>query len=279
MHKIIAVIFDFDDTLSSDSTTGFLQSLGIDTKRFWGTENKQLLDSGWDPIPAYMYQMIEWSNKQKPENRITRKKIEAFGGNVRLFSGVQRLFGNLTKIVTAIDPTFTVEFYIISSGIGDLIRHCKIAKYMKDIFASDFEYLRTGEICYSKKVVSFTDKTRYIFQISKGLIGETYRNKPFEVNRKIENRNLHIPLCNMIFIGDGYTDVPCFSLLNKNQGTAFAVYDKANNEKKYKAWGFIEDGRVKNLHSGNYSKGSDLLNSIEMSISSIITKSKNAYIG
>jgi hypothetical protein len=279
MNKMIAIIFDFDDTLAHDSTTDFLSSFGIDTKMFWSSENKKLIEAGWDPIPAYMYQMIEWSRNQNNGNKITKKKIESFGKNVRFFEGVQRLFGHLSDFVEKNDSDFKVEFYVVSSGIGDLIRHSKIAKHFKDVFASDFHYNEMGEICYPKKIVSFTDKTRYIFQISKGFVGRDYYNKPFEVNRKIESSQIRIPLCNMIFIGDGYTDVPCFSLLNKNRGTAFAVYDKANKEKKYKAWGFIEDGRVKNLHSVNYTKASDLISSIEMSIGSIITKAKNAYMG
>ncbi len=279
MNKTIAVIFDFDDTLAHDSTSDFLASLGIDTEQFWGIENKKLIESGWDPVPAYMFQMIQWSNRQADGSKITRKKIESFGKNVRLFDGTQRVFGKLKEYVAKTDPDFAVEFYIISSGLGDLIRNTKIAHHMTDVFASDFHYSDTGEICFPKKIVSFTDKTRYIFQISKGLVGENFRNKPFDVNKKVEPADLCIPLNRMIFIGDGYTDIPCFSLLSKNGGIAFAVYDRENKEKKHKAWGFIEDGRVKTLHSANYTKGSDLISAIEMSLGSIISKVNNAYLG
>ena len=148
---------------------------------------------------------------------------------------------------------------------------------MSDIFTSEFYYNEAGEIECPKKVVSYTDKTRYIFQISKGIIGPDYYNKPFAVNKKVDPAELRIPLHNMIFIGDGLTDVPCFSLMNHNRGIAFAVYDQSNEEKKHKAWGFIEEGRVKNLHSTNYKKDSDLLNSIEMAIGGIMTKIKGAY--
>lgn len=277
MHKTIAVVFDFDDTLAHDSTTDFLVSLGVNTKIFWGVENKKLLDDGWDTVPSYMYQMIEWSKNQVPEKRITKKKLEAFGKKVHFFDGVQSFFTKLSEFVKKTDPTFTVEFYIISSGLGDLIKNCKIAKYMNDIFTSDFHYNNSGEIECPKKVVSYTDKTRYIFQISKGLIGSEFYNQPFAVNKKVDASNLRIPLHNMIFIGDGLTDVPCFALLNQNRGIAFAVYDQGNEEQKHKAWGFIEEGRVRNLLTVNYKKGSDLLNSVEMAIGGIITKAKGAY--
>ena len=236
-----------------------------------------MLDEGWDPIPAYMVQMIRYSQKQSAERRITREKIESFAQNIRFYDGVTRMFKSLTDFVAKTDDAFRLELYIISSGIGDMIRNSKIAKSTADIFASDFAYNAQGEIEFPKKVVSFTDKTRYIFQISKGLVGEEYRNKPFEVNNKIDSSALRIPMENIVFIGDGYTDVPCFSLLKKNNGTAFAVYDKDNPEKMHKAWRFVDDGRVKNLHSVNYRKGSDLMSSIEMSIHNIIMKNKFGY--
>ena len=89
MQKTIAVVFDFDDTLVHDSTTDFLESLGVDTKTFWRVDNKKLLDDGWDTVPSYMHQMIEWSKSQGTEKRITKKKLEAFGKKVHFFDGVQ----------------------------------------------------------------------------------------------------------------------------------------------------------------------------------------------
>lgn len=279
MNKNIAIIFDFDDTLAHDSTSSLLKSMGVDLNTFWQIENKKLIDNCWDAVPAYMYQMIRLSHSQPINNKITRKKIESYAKNIIFFDGVTRLFKYLRDFSAKHDSSFNIEYYIISSGLGDLITKTKIAKYMKDIFASDFSYNEEDEIEFPKKIVSYTDKTRYIFQISKGFVGSDYKNKPFEVNKKVDANKLAIPLSNIIFIGDGFTDIPCFSLLSQSGGTALAVYDRENIEKKYKAWSFIEDGRVKNLHSTNYKKGSDLVNSIEMSILSIINKSKTAYQG
>jgi phosphoserine phosphatase len=277
--KTIALIFDFDDTLAHDSSTDYLESLGVDTRDFWGAANKGLIDSGWDPVPAYMYQLVRYSQAQAPGQRITQKSLEAFAPRVRFFDGVTTLFSRLEEFMKKNGDGAKLEFYCISSGLGDLIRQSRIAGHFTDIFASDFAYNAEGEIDFPKKVVSFTDKTRYIFQISKGLIGPEYRNKPFDVNKKIPGKDLRIPLSDMIFIGDGFTDVPCFSLLSKSGGTALAVYDRENQEKKQKAWGFIEDGRVKNMHSANYKKGSDLMDSIEACIHSILTRARTAYIG
>jgi phosphoglycolate phosphatase-like HAD superfamily hydrolase len=277
LNKNLAVVFDFDDTLAHDSTTDFLATLEVDLATFWGVENQKLIEAGWDPVPAYLYQMVQLSQKGGPETLITQKKLRDFGPKVRFYPGVPELFGHLRAFLAGIDSSFRLEFYVISSGLGDLIRATPIAGEFSDIFASDFHYGPDGGILFPKKMVSFTDKTRYLFQISKGQVGPDFVNKPFEVNRKV--RELALPLSQMIFIGDGMTDVPCFSLLAKSGGTAFAVYDRQKTDKRSRAWGFVEDGRVKNLHSANYQKDSDLVGSIEMSLQSLVQKIKFGYRG
>jgi 2-hydroxy-3-keto-5-methylthiopentenyl-1-phosphate phosphatase len=262
----IALIFDFDDTLAPDSTSSFLESIGIDTKDFWGRKVKTLLDSDWDPIPAYLYKMMEES---KAGNTITKEKLKSFGKKIEFNEGVKRFFGYIKSTFEKKYPEVTIEYYLISSGIGDIIRHTEIAKHFTHIWASEFDYAKNGEIIFPRKIVSFTDKTRYLFQVSKGIIGEKAYSNAFEVNKKVPDDKLRIPFSHMIFTGDGYTDIPCFSMIKKNGGIAFGVYDKTHRDKFGRAWGFIEEGRVNNLHSANYKKGSDLCNSIEMGLESI----------
>lgn len=265
MKDIIAVIFDFDDTLAEDSTTAFLESIGIDTYDFWKVKVQALLNDEWDPIPAYLYQMLKESKEGKV---ITKEKLSSFAKDISFFKGVHKLFSNLQKMAEEHED-IELEFYLISSGIGDVIRSSKIAKNFKEIFSSEFEYNKKGEIVFPKRVVSFTDKTRFLYSISKGFIGSEYRNKPFEVNRKIEKETYRIPFANMIFVGDGYTDIPCFSLLKKMKGTTIGVYDPHNKSKWENAWEFVEDNRTSNLVPADYTKGSALMNSLEMAINAI----------
>jgi 2-hydroxy-3-keto-5-methylthiopentenyl-1-phosphate phosphatase len=265
----IALIFDFDDTLAPDSTSSFLESIGIETKSFWGSTVKQLLDEDWDPIPAYLYKMLEES---KAGNVITKEKLRAFGKKIEFNDGVKRFFPYIKTAFEKKYPDVQIEFYLISSGIGEIIRHTSVAKYFTHIWASEFAYGKNGDIIFPKKIVSFTDKTRYLFHISKGIIGDKAHANPFDVNKKVAEDKLRIPFTNMIFTGDGYTDIPCFSMIKKSGGIAFGVYDRAHRDKFGRAWGFIEEGRVTNLHSANYKKGSDLCNSIEMALESICRK-------
>ncbi|MFN3402631.1 MAG: HAD family hydrolase [Cytophagaceae bacterium] len=269
----IAVIFDFDDTLAPDSTSSFLEHMGVNVPEFWKKKVQPLLDDDWDPIPAYLYMMIEESNSGKIPP-ITRAELESFGSKISFHKGVAGMFKRLEDHVRQIYSDTDIEFYLISSGIGDILRNTAISKNFKDIWASDFSYDQNDKIKFPKKIVSFTDKTRYLFHIAKGLTGPKFRGKPFDVNKKVDISKLKVPTDHMIFVGDGYTDIPCFSLIKKGGGYAFGVYDNENRDKWGRAWGFIEEGRVTSLYSANFSEKSDLSNSLLMAIDSIANRIK-----
>jgi len=263
--KNLAIIFDFDETLVEESTSALIESLGIDVNNFWTVEVNKLIKQDWDPIPAYMYKLIEYS-LNNDNKKITKQLLQQHAKKLNYKPGVTSFFNNIKKKISEIDSQANLDFFIISSGIGEIIRNSDIAGNFTDIWASDFEYHNNGEIIFPKKVLSFTDKTRYIFQISKGMFGEKYRGKPYIVNQKITEEAYHIPIENMIYIGDGLTDVACFSLINKYKGSTFAVYDASNTQAFGKAWKFIKDKRVNNLLSANFTEGSDLFNNILMAL-------------
>ncbi|RMH60428.1 MAG: haloacid dehalogenase-like hydrolase [Zetaproteobacteria bacterium] len=281
MQERIAVIFDFDDTLGPDSTSGYLRNAGIeDVEGFW-REVGQMMQDGWDPVPAYLYHMIEaaQAGRMRP---MTRESLRAWGRKLPLFPGVERLFGYLRGVAREANARVTLEFYLISSGIGDILREMPIAHEFTDIWASEFHYDGEGRAVTAKRIISFTDKTRYVFQVQKGIIGKDTRSKPFAVNRRVPPDQLRIPLSQMIFVGDGYTDIPCFSLIKQNGGIPIAVYDQKHMEKWGNAFQFVTDGRVSNLHSANYRDGSDLVNFLTMAVRSLcerIAVAANSYQG
>jgi hypothetical protein len=274
MQNIVAVIFDFDDTLAPDSTSSFLERQGFNVKAFWKSVDPLLAD-GWDTVPAYMFRMLQESQKRTTKP-FTKKNFETHGRSLKPFAGVTTIFNRIRKNVASICPAAEVEFYVISSGILTTLRASKLAKHFTEMWASDFHYGPNGEIVFPKSIVSFTDKTRYLFQISKGITGEATRGKPFEVNRKHDPSRLRIPLNNMVYVGDGYTDIPCFSLLKKYNGIPIGVYDRKNREKWGRAWGFTEDGRVSNLVPADYGKSSALADSLLMATEAIAQRIKLA---
>ena len=271
MTSKIAVIFDFDDTLAPDSTSAFLQSLNVDVQDFWRQRVDALIQKDWDPIPAYLFQMIE-ASRNGAHGPITRERLQKWGAQVCFYAQAPTIFDRLRNLASKLNPDIQLHFYLISSGISDILKNTPIAHHFTDIWACDFHYDQNEQIAFPKKVVSFTDKTRYIFQIAKGLVGDAFRNQPFAVNRKISPHSLRIPFDQMIFVGDGYTDIPCFSLVRKAGGIAIGVYDNDDREKWGRAWGFIEDERVSNLVPADYSEKSALSNSLAMALESLVRR-------
>ncbi|MDP1836751.1 MAG: HAD family hydrolase [Chlamydiales bacterium] len=268
MSNNIAIIFDFDDTLAPDSTTGYLRSQGVDMHKFWKEDVQQLIDQDWDPIPAYLHRMIELS-KNGDIPPITAESMKAWAKSITYYPGVLEIFDRLRNYAKKNYPLLNLEFYLISSGVGSILRETSIAHHFQDIWSCDFAFDANGGISFPKRIVSFTDKTRYIFHIAKGIFGERSRGRPFDVNRKIDSHDLRIPSNQMIFVGDGYTDIPCFALIRKGGGIAIGVYDTNNMDKWGRAWGFIEQQRVSNLVPADYSDRSALSNSLIMAVESM----------
>lgn len=269
MSDVIALIFDFDDTLAPDSTSGFLEHIGVEPASFWKDKVDPLLfQQDWDPVPAYLYQLIQLSHSGT-YGLITQQRLQEWGARLELHDGVTTLFQRLRKALRAEQPQVQLEFYLISSGIGDVLRATLIAHEFTEIWASEFIYGAGGGIVFPRRIVSFTDKTRYLFHIQKGLIGREFRYKPFEVNRKVPEDRLRVPFEQMIFVGDGYTDIPCFSLIRGAGGFAFGVWDPKHRHKRSRAWGFIEEGRVSNLNQARYGAEAELYQWLEEAVMSL----------
>jgi phosphoserine phosphatase len=249
----VAVVFDFDGTIAPDSTSGFLRYRGADAERFWKVDVQARMNEGWDPVPAYLYEL--W--KLSAASPITKSDFVDFGRVMSFYEGVPGLFERLENHASSAYPGMGVEFYIISSGIGEILRATAIAGRFVDIWASDFHYDESGALEFPRNIVSFTDKTRYLFGLSKGFVGEGFLGKPFEVNRRIPFEEIRIPLDQIVFVGDGYTDVPCFHLVRKNGGIAIGVFEKGR-EKSGVGLSLLEDDRVSDLVEADYREGSGL---------------------
>ncbi len=271
MSTKIAVVFDFDDTLAPDSTSGFLERIGVDVDAFWSQRVKRLLADHWDPMPAYLYEMIVESRSRESSDRITRERLREWGGRIEFFPGVKEIFAALREEAKAIDAAIEVEFYLISSGIGEILRATEIAHEFTDIWACDFHYGEGGEIVHPRNVVSFTEKTRFVFQISKGLVGAQARANIAEVNRKMRG-GFAIPFEQMVMVGDGQTDVPCFSLIKRYGGAAIGVCDPEVPSKWEKARWLVTDDRVESMCAADYHAGGGLHRTLHKAVKEIAQK-------
>lgn len=267
-QNIIAVVFDFDDTLTDESTTALIESFGVDASDFWGNKAKRLIDAGWDPTPAYLKLLLDNVGDGKPFGKLTNEKLREFGSKLKFYPGIPKLFSDLHKSVAAhalSNPG--VEFYVVSSGIEEIIRGSSIAKDLSGIWGCQFAEER-GQIKHLKKIISFTEKTKHLFEINKGLMGQGFG--PYAVNEKVEAAERRVPFENMIYVGDGFTDVPCFSLLERFGGIGFGVFDPKKLDSPKKAWEkLLTPKRVLSMNAPKYRSTDELGSLLRAAVKSI----------
>jgi phosphoserine phosphatase len=267
-QNIIAVVFDFDDTLTDDSTTALITSVGIDAADFWGTKAKALLDAGWDPTPAYLKLLLDSVGDGRPFGKLTNARLREFGAKLRFYPGLPRLFKDLRESVALHSLSKPgIEFYVVSGGLEEIIRGSSIAKDLSGMWGCQFAE-EAGQIRYLKKVVSFTEKTKHLFEINKGLIGDSVG--PYAVNEKLEAPERRVPFENMIYVGDGLTDVPCFSLVERFGGTAFGVFDPKKLDSPKKAWEkLLAPHRVTSMNAPKFRKKDELGSLLRVAVKSV----------
>jgi len=208
----IAIICDCDDTLAPDTTAQLLTANGIDPHEFYTGRVADLVNQGYDPAIAYLNEII----RVLPS--LTRDRIIEIGASLRLYPGIPNIFRELE---TEIQENYRNEgihlrVYIVSGGIKDLIQASPLGEVVDKIWGCNFDYDATGKVAAIKNVVSFTEKTRFLFNIQKGLCGIEYDNQPYAVNMFIPADQRLVPYKHMIYLGDGPSDIPCMSIINAN---------------------------------------------------------------
>lgn len=269
VHNVIAILFDCDGTLCPDTTDFLLHKMGIDVKEFW-KEITTMVQSGWDPQLAYITKVVELN--QMKNLGITNSKLREIGSEIEFYLGIPDAFKELTDFISQTkdftETGIVLRYYVISSGIEEIIRGSKIAQYVNDIFGSRFENdPQTWLIKCPKAVISFTDKTRYVWAIHKGISGDELRRAPYSVNDVVKEEDRPVPFSNMIYVGDGPSDIPCFSMIKRNEGIGIGVYSSSAAKKGYElARG---DRTTLGPFLADYRKGTDLRRALENAINDI----------
>jgi phosphoserine phosphatase len=263
IHETLAVVFDFDDTLLPDSTTQLLRKYGINPKKFWTKDVRALIRSGFDPSLAWLKLLVDNVGRGKPLGEITKESLREFGRTLDqdFYPGIPELFEDLRALVKK-SKVGEIEFYIVSGGLQDIIEGSKVIRnsHFSGIYACDIaEDESTGLIRHVKRCVTFTEKTKYLFEINKGIDPKRGRINPYLVNKNVDISKRRIPFQNMIYVGDGLTDIPCFSLLKKLSGTAFGVFDPERSKSARRALvEFLKPDRVISVHAPRYRRNDEL---------------------
>ena len=246
-HTTIAIVADCDDTLAPDTTGQLLKLCGVDSADFFRNRAGPLVKDGWDPSLAYMHGMVELARNEGPLSALTQEQIKELAKRLSFYPGVPECFGSIKREVEG-NPLFRavgirVEVYVISGGIAELLRASILADAAHYVWGCDFAYDERGVIAFPKNVISFTDKTRFLYMIQKGKVGPAFDGQPYAVNDLMTEEERLVPFSNMVYLGDGPSDVPCMSLLQSMGGFVIGVMSAANPAKTW-ALGY---GRRTNL--------------------------------
>ena len=245
---IVAIIYDFDNTLSTKDMQEFtfIPALGMTPDEFWSLCDKTAHQLNMDHILAYMYLMTTMS---KAKNiHLSADVLRQMGKDVQFFDGVRDWFARINAYGARLG--LEVRHYIISCGLKPMIEGCDIASEFYNIFACDYVYDENGEPTWPSVAINYTSKTQFLYRINKGVedVGEHKK-----LNMYMPTSERSVPFENMVYIGDGLTDVPSMKLTRTRGGYAIGVYTRPED-----APYLVDQSRVDFYVKSDYTEGSDM---------------------
>lgn len=262
---IIALMYDFDKTLSTKDMQEytFIPMVNMTPQEFWDSSNKLSKEQKMDKILAYMYTMLRKADQN--DVSIQRKTFTECGRSIKFFPGLDSWFERINEYGKVWGAT--VEHYIISSGLKEIIEGSPIGHEFKEIYGCEYYYDSNGVAKWPATVVNYTSKTQYLFRINKGVLDVSDDDA---VNEMTPEDERPIPFRNMIYFGDGLTDIPCMKLVQVNGGKSIAVCDSNNVKSVENAKQLLLDGRVNYAEVADYREGSDLENLVKKIIKGMV---------
>lgn len=262
MANIIAVIWDCDKTLID----GYMQDpifaeYKVNPSDFWKEvnaapaelSNKHHIRVNSDTY--YLNRFIKCAHEGVFPG-LNNGKLREYGKQQKFYPGIPEIFrytkGMLDKSYS--EYGIQVEHYIVSTGFAEVIRGSELMPYVDGIWGCELLDApdESGAPVLSEIVYTIdnTTKTRAIFEINKG-IGKL---DGIDVNSKIPRDMRRVQFENMIYIADGPSDIPAFSLVNQNGGSTFAIYPKGDMKAMRQVEQMRADGRVDMYAEADYSK-------------------------
>ena len=225
-QDVIAIICDCDGTLCPDTSDRLVRQLGLESEDFWKRQVGGLVEDGWDPPLAYLNQLLV-SCRQPGVGELSLERLNAVGAGVEFYPGALDFVPRLRSLLAAnpdyAEANVTVEWFIVSSGIEAVLRATPLSGGADEIFGCAFDYGDDGTAVAVKRTVTFTEKTKFIHAINKGISGAELRRNPYRVNDAMAMADRRIPFENMVYVGDGPSDIPCFSMIRNLGGKAIGV--------------------------------------------------------
>ena len=262
----IAIVYDFDGTLSPQPMQEYtvLPSLRIAPKEFWNEVSREAKDSNSERMLVYMRLLLE--KAESKSIHIGRKDLATLASNIVYFPGVETWFDRINDFVGVQGKGRTkVQHYIISAGMKEILDGISIKKYFSNIYASEYSFNHHGVATFPKQLITDTIKTQFLFRINKGK-----QKLSQNINRHMPEHERPIPFSNIIYIGDGLTDVPSMTVTRLNGGQAIAVYKKNSVKGKKVCRELLAADRVHFIAPADYSQNSVLENRMKLLLKFVI---------
>lgn len=251
---VVAMLYDFDKTLCTKDMQEytFIPNVKMTAKEFWGEVNRLSTKNKMDGVLTYLYFMLE--RARATHRSIRREEFVRLGADLKLYRGVEEWFDHMNRIGE--EAGVTIEHFILSSGLREIIEGASIFRHFKEVFACEFLYDENGVACWPKNVVNYTTKTQFLFRINKGILDIS---DDVGVNKYIPEDDRPVPFRNMIYIGDGMSDVPCMRLVKLYGGYSIAVYPAGKKEKVEE---LLLHERVNSIAPADYREGTELFKTV-----------------
>ncbi len=288
-QNTIACIWDFDKTLIPEyMQSPLFRRYGIDEANFWAETNgliEQYRSRGYHLAGelGYLNHLLTYT-LAGPLAGLNNKILFDCGADIKFYPGLPEFF-NRAKAFVQEKPEYqkheiSLEHYVVSTGIAQMVRGSAIAKHIDGVWACEFienplqpGFLKQNEMALEAAseisqigmVIDNTGKTRAIFEINKG----TNKNPAIDVNSKMQSEDRRIPLQNMIYIADGPSDVPSFAVVKGGGGRAYAVYNPEKPEEFAQNDRLLQSGRIHGYGPADYRETSSTTQWLRMHLHQI----------
>ena len=265
-QNTIALVYDFDGTLSPQPMQEYtlLPKLGIKPKEFWSRVDRESAETISEKMLVYMRLVLELAQERRV--KISRRDFRAMAKDIQYFPGVEEWFTRTNAYVRKRSGgRVKAVHYIISAGMKEILEGVSIRRHFKQIYASEYHFNFQGIATFPKVLITDTGKTQYLFRVNKGREALTE-----SINEHMPEADRPIPFQNMIYFGDGMTDVPSMALTKKNGGHTVAVYPERDRRHKDICIDLLKARRVDFIAVADYRAKSELASRTELLLDAVL---------
>lgn len=260
-HNRLALVFDFDLTLAPGGFGAVLQRFGLDYPGWEQDRLAPMIEDGWDEIQAKGAELRRLS--AEADSPVTEQVLADIGRRLDPYPGCMETLTHLKALGAQASGGAEVELYILSSGFTDIMVHTPIADCFTDIWGSSLFFDDQGRVDGVKRAIISIEKARYLKALAKGL-DLNGANEPEGVDLAVPEAQWRVPLDQMLYVGDGASDIPAFDQVQRAGGLALGVVHGKNDWSTARR--IHEDAKVENIAAPDFSPGAPLRRLLETAV-------------